>query len=131
MYLSISRATGPTHNSTHVFVPHLSVNKTMHACVCVCVYNRPPLCEIYPNYEVVVFQPQTVTPTPLGYVAHGYTFKLDLPPHLFLLFYGSFFYLPIPTASPSVVVRRQCPLLFHLLFTFSLGAVAVHLKPAY
>ena len=41
--------------------------------------------EVCPNYEVVVLQPQTVTPTHLGSVA-TITIKLDLTPHLFLPF---------------------------------------------
>ena len=59
------------------------------------------------KYEVVVFQPWAVTPPHLGYVAYRYTFKLGLPPHLFVLpFYGSFFspyFLPPPHPQPLSV----------------------------
>ena len=88
-------------------------------CVCVCVCNRPPICEVCMNCEVVVFQPWTVTPPHLGSVAYPYTFKLGLPPHLLLPFSGSFFFLLLPTASQSVDVHIQIPLFFstspHLL----------------
>ena len=71
-----------------------------------------------PNYEVVVFQPWTVTPPYLGTIAYCYTFKLGLPSHLFILpFSGLLFSFLRPTASPSVVVHRQIALTFHPLPT--------------
>ena len=35
-------------------------NKIIYS-ICVCVCNLPPVCEGRPNYEVVAFQPRTVT----------------------------------------------------------------------
>ena len=83
--------------------------------------NRPPVREVCPNYEVVVFQPQIVTPLHLRSVAYHCTFKLGLPPHLFLLFSESFFSLLLPTTSPSIAIHWWSPLCFHPLPTSSLG----------
>ena len=79
-------------------------------CVWVCTW--PQGCEMSLNDEVVVFQPQTVTPPHLGSVAI-ITIKLSLPPHLFLPFFWIFllsppYYLP----PPSISVHRRSPLLF-------------------
>ena len=41
--------------------------------VCVCVYFRPPDRPIFPNNEVVNFQPRTVTDPDLGSVSNAYT----------------------------------------------------------
>ena len=76
---------------------------------------------VCPNYDVVVFQPLTVTPPHLDSVAYCYTFKLGLPSHLSLPFYGSFFLLLL-TASPSVSVYCLSLLSFHPLPTSSPGA---------
>ena len=78
----------------------------MCVCVCVCVCNQPPVCEMCPNYEVVVLKPWTVTPTHLCYVAYHYTFKLAIPPQLFLLplsglFISTSFLLP-PHPHPLI-----------------------------
>ena len=81
-------------------------------CACVSVCNRPQVREECPNYEVVVFQPQTVTPTQLGSVAYCYIFKLGISPHLFLTLSVSLFYLLLSTASPSVAVHLLRPLFF-------------------
>ena len=94
-----------------VFIPH------------VMWFNRPPVREMYPNYEVVVFQPWTVTPPHLGYVAYCYNFKLGPPQHLFLLpFSGLFSSLLCRTASPSIDFHLWSPLIFHPLPTSSPGA---------
>ena len=74
-------------------------------CVCVCVWNWPPTREVCLNYEVVLLQHQTVNHLHLGFITYCYNFKLGLLPHLFLTFYGSFFTLLIPTASPSVAIH--------------------------
>ena len=53
-------------------------------CVCVCVY-WPSVREVCPNYEVVVFQPLTLTTPDLASVAYCYIAYLLNPPHpLFL-----------------------------------------------
>ena len=75
--------------------------------------NRTPVREVCPNYEVVLFQPRTVNPPYLGYVDYCYTFKLGLPPHLFLLLFYGFFVSPrFLTSSPSIYVHRLSPLVF-------------------
>ena len=85
--------------------------------------NRPRVREVFPNHDVVVFQPRTVTPLHLGSVSYRYTFKLGLSPQLFLLqFYGSFFSLLRPTAYPYVAVHSWSPPTFHFLSTSSTGA---------
>ena len=84
--------------------------------------NRPPVREVCLNYEVVIFQPRTVTPPHLGSVAYRYTFKLGLPPHLFLPpFSGSLFSLLRPAPSLYVAVHRWIPPIFHPLHTSSYG----------
>ena len=80
-------------------------------CVCVTGHQWGGGC-LFLNYEVVVFQPQTVTPLHLVSVSYRYTFKLGLLPNLFLPFYRSFFSLLLPTVSPSLSVHCQSPLFF-------------------
>ena len=46
--------------------------------------NRPPVREVCPNYDLVVFQPRTVNLPHIGSVAYCYTFKLGLPHQRFL-----------------------------------------------
>ena len=76
--------------------------------------------EVYPNYEVVVFQPWIATPPHIGSVADCYTFKLGPPHHLFLLPLSElFFSLLCPTASQSISIRLRSPLIFHPLPTSS------------
>ena len=89
-----------------IYISTWFLAETWCVCVCVCVCNRLPVQQVCTNYEVVVFQPRTVTPPYLGSFAYCYTFKLGLPPHLFLPFYGELFSLLFPTASASVVVHR-------------------------
>ena len=79
---------------------------------CDCVCNRPLVRYICPDYELVVFQPWTVTPPHLGSVYFCYTFKLGLLPHLFLQFPRLLFSWLFTTASPSVAVHRQRPLFY-------------------
>ena len=43
---------------------------TVVLCVCVREFTWPPVRAVCPNYEVVVFQPLTVTPPHLGSVTH-------------------------------------------------------------
>ena len=64
--------------------------------------NRPPVRDVCPNHEMVLFQPHTVTPPYLGSVAYRYTFKLGLPPHLFLLPFHGLFVFPsfLPPPHP-------------------------------
>ena len=54
-----------------------------HCCVCVCYW--PPVHEVCPNYEVVVFQPWKLTTLDLGSVAYCYIAYLLNPPHLLFL----------------------------------------------
>ena len=54
-------------------------------CVCVCVCYWPPVREIFPNHEVMIFQPRTLTTPDLGSVAYCYIAYLLNPSHpLFL-----------------------------------------------
>ena len=95
-----------------VFKKHLGVG------VCMCTW--PPVRELCPNNEVVVFQPWTVTPPHLGSAAIV-ALKLSLPPHLFLPFFWIFI-LPPPSYSPppAVPVHSQSPLYFaHATHIFS------------
>ena len=55
---------------------------------------------MFPNYEVVIFQPWTVTLPHLGYIAYRYTFKLGLPSHLFLLSFSGSFFSPLSYRLP-------------------------------
>ena len=52
-------------------------------CWCVCTWQQ--FHGLWFNYEVMVFQPRTVTPLHLGYIAIV-TLQLAFLPHLFLLF---------------------------------------------
>ena len=57
-----------------------------HICVCVCVrvcVNQSMYCEIWPNYEVVEFQPRSGIATVLESVAFIQLYYRLLPPHLF------------------------------------------------
>ena len=57
----------------------------MCVCVCVCVCYWPPVCEVFPNYEVVVFHPQILTTPDLGSFTYCYIgFLLNPPNPLFL-----------------------------------------------
>ena len=53
--------------------------------VCVCVCYWPPFHEVFPNYQVVMFQPRALTTPDLDSVAYFYMAYLLNPPHpLFL-----------------------------------------------
>ena len=70
-------------------------------CVCVCTW--PPVREVCPKYELVVFQPWTVTPLHLVSIA-VVKLKLYLPPHLFLPFVSIFLLSP-PSYLPPICSR--------------------------
>ena len=84
----------------------------MKEVVSICVPGHQ-CCEVFPNYEMVMFQPRTVTPPHLGSIAIV-TLKLALPPNLFLPFVWIFLLSPpsYRPAPPSVAVHRQSPLSF-------------------
>ena len=57
----------------------------MFVCVCVCVCYWRPVHEFFPYYEVVMFQPRTLTTPDLGSVDYCYIAYVLNPPHpLFL-----------------------------------------------
>ena len=66
-----------------------SININIYVCVCVCVCNCLPVRGVCPNYEVMEFQPQTLTPP---------------KPSIRLLLLHSYYLLVLP--SPPVV---RCP----------------------
>ena len=94
-----------------------------------CACNRPPVREACHNYEVVVFQPQTVTPPHLGSVSISYNIYIySSQPTLFYHFSGSSFSFIHPTAPPSSAVHCQIPLSFCIRSPPSLPAQsAAHL----
>ena len=96
-----------------------------------CVCNWSPVREVFTNYEVVVFQPRTVTPPHLGSAAIV-TLKLSLPPHLFLLFFWIFL-LPPPSYLPPIHSRPfSKPFLIFTCCPFPLLAQsATHLDISY
>ena len=69
--------TGSSHHSHIDAVPWHDGGHTattpwyiyIYMCVCVCVCYWPPVREVCPNYDAVMFQPRTVTPPQLGSVA--------------------------------------------------------------
>ena len=65
-----------------------------HCCCCCCYW--PPVCEVCPNYEVVEFQPRTLTTPDLGSVAYCYVLLLD-PSYPLLL--PSKVLPPLPSSS--------------------------------
>ena len=66
------------------------------------LYLLPPVCGVCPNYEVVVFQPQTLIPPHIGYRCLTLHFNLAVPPHLFLLL---FMYHSFPPLSYRLSIR--------------------------
>ena len=66
-------------------------------CMCVCVCNRPPVSEVCPNYEVVMFQPLTVT-----------------PPHLVSIAIVTYF-ISSPPAPPDYIVFLYCSFPYSIL----------------
>ena len=69
------------------------------------LYLRPPVCDVSPNYEVVVFQPRTLSPPHLGSCRLTLHFNLSLPPHIFLLsFLGHSF---PPSSPPNLGIVRS------------------------
>ena len=62
-----------------------------------CVCNHLPVCEVCPNYEVVVFQPWTVNPPQLGTVSivADFIYRLPAPPDSTVIL-ESFFPSSIP-----------------------------------
>ena len=85
--------------------------------------NWPPVCEECPNYDVAVFQPQTVTPPHLGSVAFITKFISSPPaPHdctiLWIIIFLPPSYRP-PIRSPSSSYPYIC---LHPLLTSSPGA---------
>ena len=80
-------------------------------CVCVCVCYRPLVRAVYPNHEVVVFQPRTVIVPDLSSVANIATI-LALLPHLFQPCSGySFPPLPGTISYRSPIFHLLTPLL--------------------
>ena len=79
-----------------IFYTILSCFGTIVIFVCVC--NRPPVCEVCFNYEVVVFQPRKVTPLHLGSIAIVYRFS------------GLLFSFLHPTVPQSEAVRLCSPI---------------------
>ena len=80
-------------------------------CVCLCV-NQPPVQTVCPNYEVVVFQPWTVTATYLGSVAIFNNFILAPPAPPVSTVSGYFYitsssYRP-PHQQPFVIITPLC-----------------------
>ena len=75
------------------------------------LYFQPPVCDVFPNYEVVLFQPQTLNPPHLGSCRLTLHFNLALPPHRFLLsfldhsFLPCYYRLPIRSRSSSKTSR--------------------------
>ena len=57
----------------------------LSVCVCVCVCYWPLVHEVFPNYEVVMFQPWTLTTPYLGSVTCCYIAYLLIPPLPLLL----------------------------------------------
>ena len=88
-----------------------------------CVCNWPPFSEVCPNYEVVMFQPWTVTPPCLGYVAIVTYIISSHPSPSVSTFSGYLFSLLNPTAPPSASVHRHSPLsVLHPIPNSSSGA---------
>ena len=83
------------------------------------LYFRPPVCEVCPNYEVVLLQPWIVIPLHISSSHLTLYFNISLPSHLFLLlpldhsFPPLFYRLPIRSCSspkPSRFTRSPHPL---------------------
>ena len=76
----------------------------------VCVCNCPPVHEVCPNYDVVMFQPRTETPPHLGSVASVTNLIQPSCPTCFYHFSGSSFSLLYPISHLSAAVHRRSPL---------------------
>ena len=64
------------------------------------------MCEVFPNYELVVFQPHTLTTMHLGSGNYHRTLIQSFRPNFFLYFSGSLFssfLLPPPHPQPLVI----------------------------
>ena len=70
---------------------------------CVCV-NWPPVLVVFPNHEVVVFQPRTVTATYLGSAAIVNNFILASPAPPVSIVSGSF-YIPSSSYVPPISIH--------------------------
>ena len=78
--------------------------------MCVCVYLRSPVRVVYPNHELVVFQPYTGTAPDVGSVAN-YTFLFyPFRPICLNRFMYLFISLLYPNAPPSVSFDVVSPL---------------------
>ena len=71
--------------------------------ICCCCCYWPTFREVCPNYEVVVFQPRTLTTPDLSSVAYCYVAHLLNPPHTLLLQSD----VPPPQTLPSVLVTYR------------------------
>ena len=92
---------------SHVQLIDLIMYHQLYSCVCLC--NRPPVIEVYLNYEVVLFQPWTVTPPHLGSVA---IVKILLsffpaPPDSTIFLGRSFPSSILPTPTSEAIHRRS------------------------
>ena len=87
----------------------------------VVVVNWPPLGEVCPNYEVVEFQPRTVTPPHIGSVDFRYILIQPFRPPVSSPVFWIVCFPLFPTASPYVAIHPQRPLFFHRLPTSSPG----------
>ena len=104
--------------------------------VCVCVCNQPPVCDVCMDYEEVVFQPWTVTPPHLGYVA--IITNLSSPPaRIDSTIFLDYFFLPPFYRPPSSTAVHSCiSLLFSHFSAYSPGAKShppgyfLHLPPS-
>ena len=79
----------------------------------VVVFNRPTVREVCPEYDMVEFQPRTLTLPYLGSVAFHYILIYPLRPKTISPF---FWIIPspiFPTDSPSVAILPLRPLVFH------------------
>ena len=76
--------------------------KSIKSAVVLLLYFRPPVREVCLNYEVVVFQPCTLTPLHLVYRHLKLHFNVSLPPHFFFYFFWIIRFPLVPTASPSI-----------------------------
>ena len=76
-----------------------------HFVLVVVVLFRPLVREVCPNYDVVVFQPRTLTTPHLGCLRLTSHFNLAILPHIFLLSFMDHLPPPFPTASPPAAVH--------------------------
>ena len=116
----------------------ISVQDLSELCVFVCVCNHPPVCEVYPNCEVLVLQTCTVPSPYIGSIAIVTSF-ISFPPAPpdSTLFLGHYFTSSILTPPPhqhlliAIVLFMFAPS-FHLQYrikappTWTLPAPATH-----